>query len=103
LLFGGCTAADLVVGGSSFSLDAQRILRLDSRRPMKPSELFGIAVRVVGLVSLLQLLAGAWVLFTSWSNLPWQAIARSIVWLFLCVYLLRGAPHIVRFAYPDRG
>jgi len=36
------------------------------------------------------------------ASVPFFLILREIVWLLVSIYLLRGAPHIVRFAYPER-
>jgi hypothetical protein len=66
---------------------------------MKPHELFGVAVRIAGLVSLIYMLASA-VLFIA-AGLPWLFIVKTIVWLILSLWMLRGAPALVRFAYPD--
>jgi hypothetical protein len=67
---------------------------------MKSSELFALAVRIVGLISLLYMIGGALMLFGA--SVPFFLILREIVWLLVSIYLLRGAPHIVRFAYPER-
>jgi type IV secretory pathway VirB3-like protein len=66
---------------------------------MKPPELFGVAVRIIGLVSLIYMLASS-VLFIA-AGLPWLFIVKTIVWLILSLWLLRGAPALVRFAYPN--
>ena len=66
---------------------------------MKPSELFGVAVRIIGLMGLLYLVSNA-VVFIG-TGAPWQLVVRTILLLLLSLYLLRGAPHIVRFAYSD--
>ena len=66
---------------------------------MKPHEMFGVAVRIVGLVSLIYMLASS-VLFLA-ASLPWLFIVKLIVWLMLSLWLLRGAPALVRFAYPN--
>jgi hypothetical protein len=65
---------------------------------MKTSELFGVAVRVVGLVSLLHMLGGAMVLFGV--RMSFGFVVKELLWLAVSLYLLRGAPHVVRFAYP---
>jgi hypothetical protein len=65
---------------------------------MKPHELFAVAVRVVGLVSLIYLL-GCATLFVA-AGVSWLFIVRTLVWLVLSLWMLRGAPALVRFAYP---
>jgi hypothetical protein len=65
---------------------------------MKPPELFAVAVRVAGLVSLLYLIATSVMFFGV--GLPWALVVKSILWLLLSLWLLRGAPQLVRFAYP---
>ena len=66
---------------------------------MKPHELFGVAVRVAGLVSLIYMLGSAMLLVAI--GLPWLFIVKMIVWLLLSIWMLRGAPALVRFAYPN--
>lgn len=64
---------------------------------MKASELFGVAVRTVGLVSLIYMLGGALVLFGV--RMSFGFVVKELLWLALSLYLLRGAPHVIRFAY----
>jgi len=66
---------------------------------MKPRDAFGLAVRIAGLVSLLYVLAGTVLLIGF--GMPWQVLAKTIVWLLASAWLLRGAPQLVRFAYPE--
>ena len=66
---------------------------------MKPPEVFAIVVRTVGLVSLLYLLTTGVLFFAV--GVPLLLIIRSIVLLIVSMWLLRGAPQVVRFAYPD--
>lgn len=65
---------------------------------MKPREAFGLAVRIIGLVSLLYFFATTAFLFSF--GMPWQFVVRAILWLAASLWLLRGAPQLVRFAYP---
>jgi hypothetical protein len=67
---------------------------------MKPQEIFALAVRIAGLVSLLYLGATSVVLFGV--GLPWQLLLRSIIWAVVSLWLIRGAPQLVRFAYPEK-
>lgn len=66
---------------------------------MKASELFGVAVRTVGLISLLYMIGGSFLLFGG--SMAFGFLVRQILWAALSIYLLRGAPHVVRFAYGD--
>ncbi len=66
---------------------------------MKPQELFAVAVRIVGLISLLYLLSTSVMFFAA--GLPWLLVVKAIIWALLSIWLLRGAPELVRFAYPD--
>lgn len=66
---------------------------------MKPKDLFALAVRIVGLLSLLYLLSTS--VFFFGASLPWFLIVRTIVWLVVSIWMLRGAPQLVRFAYPE--
>jgi len=68
---------------------------------MKPRELFGVAVRVIGLVNLIYMLASALLLFGS--GFAMWFLLRIIVWALLSYWLLRGAPQLVDLAYPQNG
>jgi hypothetical protein len=68
---------------------------------MKSSDLFALAVRIVGLVSLLYMIGSAVMLFGSGIAFFW--VVKEVIWLLVSLYLLRGAPHVVRFAYPERS
>ena len=73
---------------------------------MKSRELFGLAVRIFGLVSLLYFFTSLPMTTTLLFGLPfslgslWVA-AKFVAWIFFTVSLLRGAPWLVRFAYPE--
>jgi hypothetical protein len=66
---------------------------------MSPRDLFAVAVRTAGLISLFYLLQS--VLLLLGVDMQWTSIVRSLVWLILTLWLLRGAPALVRFAYRD--
>ena len=75
---------------------------------MKPRELFGVVIRSVGL---LMLIGGLLYLYSALVTLlapdtprassPMIYLGACLVWLALGAYLLRGAPHLLRFAYRD--
>jgi len=62
---------------------------------MKSRELFAVAVRIVGLVSLIYMLSGAWYIFNSGVLF----FVRELIWLIVSLWLIRGAPQLVQFAY----
>ena len=64
---------------------------------MKPSEVFGVVVRSVGLMVIVANVVG---LITSIAQ-P-GVLFIVVPMLLLGIWLLRGAPAIVQFAYPDR-
>jgi hypothetical protein len=66
---------------------------------MKPRDVFALIVRIAGLVSLLYILGSSFLL--AGFGLPWPFMLRAVVWLVGSIWLLRGAPQLVRFAYPD--
>jgi hypothetical protein len=73
---------------------------------MKPRDFFGVIVRSVGLLalfgSLLYLYSAIVASFapdTPYASSPLSYIGACIVTLIFSVYFLRGAPHLVRFAY----
>jgi hypothetical protein len=76
---------------------------------MKPKQAFGLAVRVIGLmvilVAVLYFVSAFVVLIdpTCRPNLSpsWQYFAAGVGNFLIGLYLLRGASHVVNFAYPD--
>lgn len=66
---------------------------------MHPPDIFAVAVRILGLVSLMYLLATSFVFFGA--GMPWLFVVRCIVWALVSLWMLRGAPQLVRFAYPS--
>ena len=77
---------------------------------MQPKDTFGVVIRVIGLlvslIALLYLVTGAlvWIVPNYRPNVSpsWVYFLIGAVALALGLYLLRGAPHIIRFAYPDK-
>jgi hypothetical protein len=77
---------------------------------MKPREIFGIAVRIVGLIAILiglyYLATGAFLLFAadgrlrSYGSVIWVVPAGGIALLLVGIYFLRGAAAVIYFAYP---
>jgi hypothetical protein len=78
---------------------------------MKPSQAFGVAVRVVGLVawlgSLLYVLSAITVLlFPNYrpDASPWSHyFMAAVIWFLVGWFLLRRADRLVAFAYRLRG
>jgi len=75
---------------------------------MSPKETFGVVVRAIGLIiscaALLYFLS-ALLLFFVPNYRPgvspaWHYLLSGSISLVFGLYLLRGAPHVVRFAYP---
>jgi len=66
---------------------------------MRPHELFSVAVRIIGLLSLLYLAFTSLMFFAA--GVSWQFVVRSVVWALISIWFLRGAPQLVRFAYPE--
>lgn len=66
---------------------------------MSPRDLFAVFVRTAGLISLFYLLQS--VLLVLGVEVQWPFVVRTLVWLILSIWLLRGAPALVRFAYRD--
>lgn len=67
---------------------------------MTPQQAFALAIRIAGLVSLLYFCATA--PFLVGVGAPVILYIRAAVWLVLTIWLLRGAPALVRFSYPGR-
>ena len=77
--------------------------------PMKPSEAFALIVRVFGLGLLIY---AVWVLAYGiafgFGLMEERSLGigpyflSGVVFLLLSIYLLRGAPHLVRFSYPEQ-
>jgi hypothetical protein len=70
---------------------------------MTPRDIFALCVRIVGLVSLVYLIATGVIIMGFINPGAWPVILRAILLLALSLWLIRGAPQLVRFAYPDRG
>ncbi len=73
---------------------------------MKPKDIFSLAVRVLGLVFLYHgLLALPGLVSGLWGNFATTVMSILVAgWPLLVAYwLLRGAPLIMRLAYPDDG
>jgi hypothetical protein len=71
---------------------------------MKASEVFALIVRVVGLLCLIYLvrnLANYWIYEGPLREAPYY-ITR-VVYLAIGIYLIRGAPQLARFAFPDEA
>jgi len=66
---------------------------------MQPQDFFAVVVRIVGLVSLVYLV-GTSLMFMG-AGMPWAVVLRFIVWALASIWMLRGAPQLVRFAYPN--
>ena len=75
---------------------------------MNPKESFGVVVRAVGLIvscaALLYFLSALLLLvvpnYRAGVSPAWHYLLSGLVSLVPGIYLLRGAPHVVRFAYP---
>lgn len=63
---------------------------------MTPRAAFALAVRIIGLISLLYAIN---FLFFSFASI--YAVIRAVLWIAVSVWLLRGAPQLVSFAYRD--
>ena len=74
---------------------------------MNAKQAFGFVVRVLGLFGVLwgcsYLVSVVYFLMGSHPEgyTLYHYVVASVVTLALGIYFLRGAPHIVRFAYPD--
>ena len=66
---------------------------------MKSQEIFALAIRIAGLISLLYLMAMT-AMFAG-IGMPVFFVLRTIAWAIFSLWLLRGAPQLVRFAYPS--
>ena len=67
---------------------------------MKSEDVFALAIRIAGLVTLIYLLSTAFMLIGS--GMPWPMVIRAMALALLALWMIRGAPQLVRFAYPDR-
>lgn len=75
---------------------------------MNARDAFGLVIRILGLMSVLWGLAEFMSIVYLWMGARSQGypglvyIAAGVVLVVLGMYFLRGAPAIVRFAYPER-
>jgi len=75
---------------------------------MKPKHAFGVAVRIIGLITIM---VGIYYLIDDCilalavglggSYMSWRFFVVAAVLILVGLYFLRGAPHIIRFAYRD--
>ena len=77
---------------------------------MKPKDIFGIIVRVIGLVLLIYaiwfLIYGfATIMGYSEVNVGYKVsyFISGTTFLLLSLYLLRGAPLLVKYSYPEKA
>lgn len=72
---------------------------------MKPKELFGVAVRVIGLLSVIfgaySILLGLWVGIQSHNGGSSILFFPGIVYLCVGFFLMRGSSVIEKYVYPD--
>jgi hypothetical protein len=75
---------------------------------MNPKTIFGLAIRIVGLIITLygldwlaRFAMGQMGYFTLKSTDMGYYLLMAIGYIGVGFYLLRGAPHFVRYAYPD--
>ena len=76
---------------------------------MTGKDLFGVVIRVAGLILIMYALWNLWFALFQLGGvagpkdigLTWY-FAFGVPALLLGLYFLRGAPHILRFSYPER-
>lgn len=86
-------------------------LRLQHRHPMKPKEFFNLAVRLLGLIFLYHGLREAPLYVSTITTAFLGAHLGGLIWSLLhtawpfaiAYWLLRGAPLLMRIAYPHAG
>ena len=64
---------------------------------MKAKEQFALALRIIGVLGILYLLRT----FVRNPSPAMVYLGIRLGFVLIGVYLIRGAPHLVRFAYPD--
>jgi len=86
------------------------IVRHHARHFMKPRDCFGVVIRTLGVLTpvgcalYIYSTIVAFVAPPPNSSPAYQYIIVAVVLLIVGLYLLRGAPHLMRFAYPpDKG
>jgi hypothetical protein len=69
---------------------------------MKPNETFALVIRVIGLLGLAYVVRHlANNSIDGFQNCNAFYFVKKIIYLFVGLYLVRGAPCLVKFAYPD--
>ena len=76
---------------------------------MNPQEIFGLIVRLLGLFVLFY--SGWYLLFGICQLVGFEKdrtdmdtyLFMGFIAMIIAIYLLRGAPHLVRFSYPPTG
>lgn len=67
---------------------------------MTPRDIFGIVVRTAGLLSVMWGLSALAVSATAYGQ---GAAVAGLISVVVGLYLLRGAPHLLDYAYPSAG
>ncbi len=69
---------------------------------MNTRSLFALAIRIIGLLLLISVLNVTFGFIGSGLDpLPWLLVIKLIISFIVSIWMLRGAPAMVRFAYRD--
>lgn len=90
---------------------SENFLRWTLKRRMKPKEIFLIAIRIVGLIETVHWGKNFFHGIARWWNQPesvsaWISLYRllpALVFLAISLYLIRGAPLLIKFAFPQES
>ncbi len=69
---------------------------------MNSKELFALFLRLVGVLGIIFILRHALDAIPSWSLPVYLLIIKWVIGVCVGIYMIRGAPLVVKFAFPDK-
>jgi hypothetical protein len=70
---------------------------------MNSKELFGLFLRIVGVLGITYVFRNMVVYVEQAGPIGAFYVVSRLVYLIIGAYLIRGAPLVVKFAYPEKG
>ena len=69
---------------------------------MNSKELFALFLRLVGVLGIIFILRHAVDQIPTWTLPVYLLIIKWVIGVFVGIYMIRGAPLLVKFAFPDK-
>ncbi len=68
---------------------------------MKMKEIFALLIRIIGVLGLAYVIRNTVNIVINGVPQPGILMLKEVAYLALGFYLVRGAPHLLKFAYPE--